>query len=92
MNKIVEMIGADRLKLVHANDAKYEIGSHRDRHEHIGEGHIGLKGFRAILNNPVLKKLPFILETPRNSIEDDIKNLLTMKRLYQITAENGKLA
>ncbi|MFX1518952.1 MAG: deoxyribonuclease IV [Promethearchaeota archaeon] len=90
MNKIEEIIGADRLKLVHANDAKYEKGSHRDRHEHIGQGHIG-KGFRAILNNLVLRKLPFILETPRRSIKDDIKNLLTMKRLYQITAEKGKL-
>jgi len=90
VNKIIEMIGSDRLKLIHANDAKFEKGSHRDRHEHIGEGHIGLKGFSAILNNPVLRELPFILETPRKSLQDDLRNLATMQSLYLATNENVK--
>jgi deoxyribonuclease-4 len=81
--EILETIGTDRLKLIHANDAKYEKGSHRDRHEHIGEGNIGKNGFRSILANPVLRKLPWILETPRRSTEDDLKNLHTMQKLYQ---------
>jgi deoxyribonuclease-4 len=81
--EILDTIGTDRLKLIHANDAKYEKGSHRDRHEHIGEGNIGKNGFRSILANPVLRKLPWILETPRRSTEDDLKNLHTMQKLYQ---------
>jgi deoxyribonuclease-4 len=81
--EILDTIGPDRLKLIHANDAKYKKGSHRDRHEHIGEGHIGISGFKAILSNPVLRKLPWILETPRRSLEDDLKNLRTMQKLYQ---------
>ncbi|WP_287584932.1 deoxyribonuclease IV [Candidatus Borrarchaeum sp.] len=82
--EILDTIGPGRLKLIHANDAKYKKGSHRDRHEHIGEGHIGIKGFKAILGNPVLKGLPFILETPRNDlgIDADLKNLRTMQKLY----------
>ncbi len=85
--EILETIGEDRLKLIHANDAKYKKGSHRDRHEHIGEGHFGIKGFKAILNNPVLRKLPWILETPRRSLEDDLKNLSIMQKLYQASRE-----
>jgi deoxyribonuclease-4 len=87
VNKIEKVIGLDRLKLIHANDAKYGIGSHRDQHEHIGEGTIGLKGFEAILYNSVLRELPFILETPRRSIQDDLRNLLTMQTLHQATGE-----
>jgi len=85
--EILETLGQDRLKLIHANDAKYKRGSHRDRHEHIGEGHIGIKGFKAILDNPVLRSLPFILETPRRNEQDDLKNLLTMRKLYQSTSK-----
>jgi len=81
--EILDALGPDRLKLIHANDAKYKKGSHRDRHEHIGEGNIGISGFKAILANPVLRKLPWILETPRRSLEDDLKNLRTMQKLFQ---------
>jgi len=88
--EILDNIGPDRLKLIHANDAKFEKGSHRDRHQHIGEGHIGITGFRSILANPVLRKLPWILETPRRSIEDDFKNLHTMQKLYQSSVNKLK--
>jgi deoxyribonuclease IV len=53
-----------RLALVHANDAKHERGSHRDRHEVVGQGRIGVEGFRAILSRPELAKLSLVLETP----------------------------
>lgn len=85
--EILDAFGPDSLKLIHANDAKYKKGSHRDRHEHIGKGYIGLKGFTSILTNPVLRKIPWILETPRRSIGDDLKNLSTMKKLY-LSSEN----
>lgn len=54
----------ERLALVHANDAKFQKGSHLDRHANVGEGHIGVEGFRAIVNRPELAGLPVVLETP----------------------------
>lgn len=58
------VIGLERLKAVHLNDSKNDLGSHKDRHEKIGEGKIGLEAFRAIVRHPRLKMLPFFLETP----------------------------
>lgn len=56
--------GPGRLKLVHANDSKDPCGSRRDRHEHIGAGHIGRTPFRELLRHPVTARAPFIIETP----------------------------
>ena len=61
-----KVIGLDRLKVVHVNDSKNELASHKDRHEKIGQGHIGLEAFRAIVNHPALRDLPFYLETPND--------------------------
>ncbi len=55
---------ADRLVLMHANDARFGVGSRRDRHENIGEGHIGVEGFRAILSRPEVATISVIVETP----------------------------
>ena len=55
---------SDRLALIHANDAMYERGSYRDRHENIGDGFIGLDGWRALLARPEVRKLALVLETP----------------------------
>lgn len=57
-------IGLERLVAIHANDSKTPFLSGVDRHENIGEGYIGKKGFEVILNNPKLRDLPFIIETP----------------------------
>lgn len=59
-----ELIGLDRLVLIHGNDTSVELGSNRDRHANIGEGNIGIEGFKRIINHPKLRHLPFILETP----------------------------
>lgn len=59
-----EVIGLDRLKAIHLNDDKNPMGSHKDRHERIGCGTIGLDAFRRIINHPALRDLPFFLETP----------------------------
>jgi deoxyribonuclease-4 len=64
-------VGLERLALVHLNDSQYKRGSHKDRHQHIGEGEIGLEGFRNIVNHPALRELPFILETPKLAYEDE---------------------
>lgn len=59
-----EVIGLDRLKAIHVNDSKNPFGSHKDRHEKIGEGFIGLEALRRLVHHPKLCELPFYLETP----------------------------
>lgn len=58
------VIGLERLKALHLNDSKNTLGSHKDRHEKIGQGNIGLAAFEAIVNHKYLKDLPMFLETP----------------------------
>ena len=58
------VLGIDRLRAVHINDSKNPCGAHKDRHEIIGEGYIGIEAFERIVNHPALRDLPFILETP----------------------------
>ena len=58
------VVGLDRLKALHVNDSMNPFSSHKDRHELLGQGSLGLETFRAIVKHPVLRKLPMILETP----------------------------
>ena len=58
------IIGLDKLRALHLNDSKNPFASHKDRHELLGQGSLGLDTFRAIVNHPVLKDKPMILETP----------------------------
>lgn len=58
------VIGLDRLRAIHINDSMFGLSSHKDRHAKIGEGKIGLEAFTRIVNHPVLRSLPFYLETP----------------------------
>lgn len=58
------VIGLNRLRAVHVNDSKNPFGSHKDRHERIGEGTIGLEALRRVVHHPLLEDLPFCLETP----------------------------
>ncbi len=74
-------IGLGRLYLVHLNDSKTPFGSRVDRHWHIGKGEIGLAGFKEIVNHPLLKKLPGIMETPRTSAKEDLENMRTVRSL-----------
>lgn len=78
-----QIIGMDKLKVIHANDAKGELGSNLDRHEHIGQGEIGEEGFRAILQNDFVVKydIPFILETPEDENGDFRSNLAKLREL-----------
>lgn len=59
-----KVIGLDRLKAIHLNDSKNPFNSHKDRHEKIGEGSIGIEAMKRIINHPKLRHLPFFLETP----------------------------
>ena len=60
------VIGLDRLKAIHVNDSKNALGSHKDRHEKIGGGQIGVEAFARIVTHPNLHHLPFYLETPND--------------------------
>ena len=74
-------IGFGRLKVVHLNDSRGGQGSGLDRHEHIGMGYIGTKGFKVILHHETIKDLPWILETPEDERRDDKGNLETVRKL-----------
>ena len=78
------VVGLDRLKVIHLNDSKNPLGSFKDRHDHIGDGLIGLDGFRQFVNDPRLAGLPGILETEKDDAgENDRRNLATLKGLIE---------
>lgn len=68
-------IGLDRLVLSHIQDSKVTLGEHKDRHEHIGSGHIGIAGLRAFVRHPAICNLPLILETETDARREDIRLL-----------------
>lgn len=74
LEEIDATVGLDRLVLLHVNDSKHPLGSRKDRHEHIGRGHIGLDGFRPLVNHPKTRDLPFVLETPKEDSERENLN------------------
>lgn len=73
--KFDKIIGLEKLKMSHCNDSLTELGSHRDRHAHIGEGQIGRAGFEALITNPKLKKINWYLETEHDKVKTDLKIL-----------------
>ena len=78
------IIGLDKLKCFHLNDSKKELGSRVDRHEHIGQGYIGLNGFKNIMNDSRLTHIPKILETPKGKEQlEDLENIKILKNLIQ---------
>jgi len=81
VNAMDHILELDRIPVIHANDSKGALGSRLDRHAHIGEGHIGLAGFRRILHHPALRHKAFILETPVDRDGDDRRNVEMLKRL-----------
>jgi deoxyribonuclease-4 len=74
-------IGLDRVVMFHFNDTQIELGGHRDRHWHIGEGNIGLAGFRAIAAHPGVRGKTAILETPGEE-PDDVRNMERIRTLF----------
>lgn len=72
-------VGLEHIDLIHLNDSKFPLGSRRDRHEHIGQGKIGLEGFRLIVNHKDLRDKPFILETPKDDEQSDPTNLAAIR-------------
>ncbi len=81
------LIGFERLKVIHANDAKKPLGSRVDRHEHIGEGEIGLEPFKRLVNDPRMMHIPIVVETPDAETMHQV-NVATLRRLT--SSETGK--
>ena len=75
------IIGLNRLKAIHLNDSKNPFKSHKDRHEKIGEGSLGLKAITRIINHPKIKHLPFFLETP-NELDGYAKEIELLRSKY----------
>ncbi len=78
--KFDKLIGLKKLVASHCNDSKIELGGHKDRHEHLGDGFIGLKGFEAIVAHPKLQHIDLILETP---IDDGVKKDLAFLKKFR---------
>ena len=80
LDSLVKVAGRGRLKLVHANDSKDAVGSSRDRHEHIGSGHIGEEPFAELFRHPATRGVPVVIETPGKAGEHR-RDLETLKAL-----------
>ncbi len=85
MRQFDEVIGLEHIKCIHLNDSQRELGSRVDRHAHIGQGHIGLEGFRFLVNDPRLRHIPMILETPKGDdpAATDRRNLAVLRSLVR---------
>ena len=75
-------VGIERLRACHLNDSRFDLGSRRDRHEHIGEGKVGCEAFRLILRSRRFRGLPMVLETPKGEDgAEDRRNLAVLRGL-----------
>lgn len=82
MQEFEREIGLDHLHFFHLNDSKKDLGSRVDRHEHIGQGCIGLNAFAHLLNDPLFQNHPMTLETPKgDDLHEDSENLKTLRSL-----------
>jgi deoxyribonuclease-4 len=93
-------VGLARLKVLHLNDSKRPCGSRVDRHEHIGKGCLGVQTFARILNDPRLRELPMLIETPKSEAREhlrldanpwDLRNLRTLRKLM-VSQPTGRTA
>ncbi len=87
MTEFDKEIGLDRLEVVHSNDSKMELGGLRDRHENIGDGHIGYEGFKTVMSHHAFRDVPFVLEVP--GIENDGPDVENVTRLKKLREEAG---
>lgn len=82
MAEVDRTVGLDQIVAFHLNDSKAPLGSRVDRHEHIGRGHVGLDGFRHIVNDPRFERHPACLETPKSEdLHEDVENLAVLRSL-----------
>ena len=79
LEEFERIVGLDRLKAIHLNDSKNPCDSHKDRHEKIGDGCIGFEALSAVTNHPVLKGLPFYLETPHDDLSGYAREITRLR-------------
>jgi deoxyribonuclease-4 len=91
MRELEACLGLHRVQVIHLNDSLQGLGSRVDRHAHIGDGRLGLEPFRCLLNDPALRGLPMILETPKDDdfVKADRRNLARLRRLLNGAAFRG---
>jgi len=82
-----KLIGLSRIKVFHMNDSKKPLGSRVDRHEHIGQGQLGLEPFRLLVNDPRFQKTPMIMETPKEGPNDEDMDLINLKALRDLVGK-----
>jgi deoxyribonuclease-4 len=90
ISEIEKYVGLDKLKLIHVNDSKKPLGSKVDRHEHIGKGFIGIKGFNNLFSDRRIIDVPKILETPKKDEDDDKVNLRRILKILLRSRESRK--
>jgi deoxyribonuclease-4 len=81
---VESLVGLKQVLAFHLNDSKTALGSRVDRHEHIGKGEIGKRGFRHIVNDARFAQIPGCLETPKSEdLHEDVANLATLRSLLR---------
>ena len=81
IDRLVELVPAARVRACHCNDTTVACGGKADRHHHVGQGNIGMEGFRELLHDPALAHAAFILETPGEEMLEGLQNLTTLREL-----------
>jgi deoxyribonuclease-4 len=79
LDEFDRVVGVEHLGLIHANDSKVPLASRKDRHEHIGKGLIGKRGFKALLNDCRLDRIDFVLETRLDGVTSDVRALKSLR-------------
>ena len=92
MDRLISLLGSERIKAFHVNDSQGQLGSHLDRHAAIGEGQIGVGGFALLVNDPRFESLPMILETPKEPEGADIRNLTLLRSLRRQASPHPSIA
>lgn len=78
------VIGMQRLRVIHLNDSRHDLGSRADRHQHIGQGFVGLEAFRMLVNDERIRAIPMLLETPKGpDLSHDVENLALLRSLVE---------
>ena len=80
LDQFDQVIGLNRLRAIHLNDSKNPCGAHKDRHEKLGQGHIGLEALLAVVQHPALRGLPFYLETPHDELSGYAGEIRTVRK------------
>ena len=89
VDNISKTVGKNAVKVIHSNDSFEPLGSKKDRHNHIGKGEIGIKGFENMMKTPLFRKLPWILETPKTEEDSDVKNRKKLEKIFSKVKNHG---